>query len=114
MIGDTPITVRTQERDSWVSTDEYATAEANPLAESLGAVIAKLNANHAADLARLAGMLQGEAGDAAGPLALGECAAARGGRAGSCTRREDTDPAVFDRIPLHSRCTRTPSVHAVL
>mmetsp|Transcript_33248 Transcript_33248/g.104594 ORF Transcript_33248/g.104594 Transcript_33248/m.104594 type:complete len:340 (+) Transcript_33248:20-1039(+) len=64
------------ERDSWVSTDEYATAEANPLAESLGAVIAKLNANHAADLARLAGMLQGEAGDAAGPLALGEYAAA--------------------------------------
>jgi hypothetical protein len=46
-----------QSAEAWVPIAEYAAAEPNPLAEDLGEVMRKVNADHALDLARLAAML---------------------------------------------------------
>lgn len=46
-----------QATEAWVPIEDYAAAEPNPLAEDLGEVMRKVNADYAHDLARLAAML---------------------------------------------------------
>jgi hypothetical protein len=46
-----------QSAEAWVPIEDYAAAEPNPLAEDLGEVMRKVNADYVHDLARLAAML---------------------------------------------------------
>ena len=45
--------------EAWVAPSDYADAEANPLAKSTAALLAKVNGKHAADLARFASVYTG-------------------------------------------------------